>query len=270
MKATKKIVGAACALVAAVALSAGSTFAWFTTNSHVTAEGMQISVDTASEFLVVKAKGEENYSEATKYTVEDTTGNFNTDTHKLKPSAHDAFSAVADITDATKWYYEIAAANDSATGNGTKNYLGTAAADDISAYVYHDQLNFTMLQSNTNQSTVEGKGLCVTKIEVPAVAGFDNNAITVILACGTNIIEYKYNGSAYAFTANATQTDSTKPLLAETVKSGALTTVDIYVYYDGANAKVYTDNAAKLTGATLKFEFDLIPANVPAPATPTL
>ena len=42
MKATKKIVGAACALVAAVALSAGSTFAWFASNNTVTATNMLV------------------------------------------------------------------------------------------------------------------------------------------------------------------------------------------------------------------------------------
>lgn len=42
MKATKKIVGAACALVAAVALSAGSTFAWFASSGKASATGMQV------------------------------------------------------------------------------------------------------------------------------------------------------------------------------------------------------------------------------------
>ncbi len=42
MKATKKIVGAACALVAAVALSAGSTFAWFSSNEKVEVTGMRL------------------------------------------------------------------------------------------------------------------------------------------------------------------------------------------------------------------------------------
>ncbi len=46
MKATKKIVGAACALIAAVALSAGSTFAWFTANSQVSIGNVTADVVT--------------------------------------------------------------------------------------------------------------------------------------------------------------------------------------------------------------------------------
>lgn len=42
MKASKKIVGAACALIASVALAAGSTFAWFSSNSQVEVTGMRL------------------------------------------------------------------------------------------------------------------------------------------------------------------------------------------------------------------------------------
>jgi len=52
MKATKKIVGAAVALVAAVALSAGSTFAWFTAGGSVQASGMQVKATVPSSLLV--------------------------------------------------------------------------------------------------------------------------------------------------------------------------------------------------------------------------
>lgn len=57
MKATKKIVGATAALVAALALSAGSTFAWFSSNSSVTATGMNISVATTKNIVISKDEG---------------------------------------------------------------------------------------------------------------------------------------------------------------------------------------------------------------------
>ena len=53
MKATKKIVGAACALVAAVALSAGSTFAWFSSNGTVDATGLEVAVSTNNAYLII-------------------------------------------------------------------------------------------------------------------------------------------------------------------------------------------------------------------------
>lgn len=52
MKATKKIVGATAALVAALALSAGSTFAWFTANTEVSAEGMNVIVSVPTNLYI--------------------------------------------------------------------------------------------------------------------------------------------------------------------------------------------------------------------------
>lgn len=54
MKATKKIVGAACALVAAVALSAGSTYAWFAANNEVSADGMTVSAVSPANLLIAE------------------------------------------------------------------------------------------------------------------------------------------------------------------------------------------------------------------------
>ena len=54
MKATKKIVGAACALVAAVALSAGSTYAWFSANNSVKADGMSVSAVAPANLLIAE------------------------------------------------------------------------------------------------------------------------------------------------------------------------------------------------------------------------
>lgn len=52
MKATKKIVGAACALVAAVALSAGSTFAWFSSNDTVHVDGMKVQAKVPENLYI--------------------------------------------------------------------------------------------------------------------------------------------------------------------------------------------------------------------------
>ena len=58
MKATKKIVGAACALVAAVALSAGSTFAWFTSNANVSVGQISANVVTMGGDLQIAVKSQ--------------------------------------------------------------------------------------------------------------------------------------------------------------------------------------------------------------------
>lgn len=278
MKATKKIVGAACALVAAVALSAGSTFAWFSTNSTVTAKGLTLGVDTSTEFLVIKG----NLSAApslTDFSASDTSFNFDsTNNAKLKPSAHKAFNKDDLPGENTSWYYKTADASD---GSGSTKAEQEISSANFSKYVWKETVYITMLPDKTTGTpvVVEGDNLTVTEIKV-GEAGENklNSAITVVLVCGNNVIEYKWDKtqSKYVYsgldasTGAAATTDpvaaatpatalTNAQLLAAKVKSDAITTVDIYVYYDGDNSEVFTDNVAKLEGATIDFKFELVP-----------
>ena len=57
MKNSKKLIAAVAALVVALAVSVGSTFAWFTTNSKVAVTGIQANVTTGSSNLEVALVG---------------------------------------------------------------------------------------------------------------------------------------------------------------------------------------------------------------------
>ncbi len=92
MKATKKIVGAACALVAAVALSAGSTFAWFAQNAKVTVTGVEVKASVPTNLYIEKGY---------KSTVNDvnlTTIKFDDESAKLK-ALTPAAVLTADVTE---------------------------------------------------------------------------------------------------------------------------------------------------------------------------
>lgn len=140
MKATKKIVGAACALVAATALAAGSTFAWFSSNGTVSATGLNVNVSTNNAYLIIA----ENTTALTTTDAADlkeldlsTIGKTGETYTKLLPSAYKAIESVSgktvtlkekttkeegatetgapSITTATTWY----------TGQGTNFEDGT-------------------------------------------------------------------------------------------------------------------------------------------------
>lgn len=53
MKATKKLIGALAALVIAIAVATGSTFAWFTTNQKVTVESLDLQVTSGNDDLQI-------------------------------------------------------------------------------------------------------------------------------------------------------------------------------------------------------------------------
>lgn len=53
MKATRKLIGALAALVIAIAVATGSTFAWFTTNQKVTVESLDLQVTSGNDDLQI-------------------------------------------------------------------------------------------------------------------------------------------------------------------------------------------------------------------------
>lgn len=52
MKAMRKILPALCMLLVSAVMLGSSTFAWFSSNSKVTASGMQISVSTPTSLFI--------------------------------------------------------------------------------------------------------------------------------------------------------------------------------------------------------------------------
>lgn len=59
MKASKKLIGASAALIAALAVSVGSTYAWFTTSNSVTVGQIEAQVTTGSSSLEVRQVNKE-------------------------------------------------------------------------------------------------------------------------------------------------------------------------------------------------------------------
>lgn len=263
MKATKKIVGAACALVAAVALSAGSTYAWFTSNSTVTATGMKVEVNTSNAYLIIA-------DDASKLSDEAITMTLASGTEKLLPSAYEAGGSdllnkdgTGSITDEGTWY----------TAQGTSSTDGTLKGDkttltDFEKYVVWDDI-FVGLSAGSSE---------VTKINMsvtadPAwnsTAGTANNAISVVIlwkefGAGAssegaywNIAELKEDASTYG-AANHMFKDTGVNLdiggLEADENYANYIQIRVMVYFDGNNAAVKTSNAANLAGVTLDFTF---------------
>lgn len=87
----------------------------------------------------------------------------------------------------------------------------------------------------------------------------------VLVKCGTKWQVWKYDAEVgkgvqvktYKTTADAEE-DLTgqSTVIASSIKNGADAEVDVYVYYDGADAKIYSDNLENLAhdcGVTVTF-----------------
>ena len=224
MKATKKIVGAACALVAAVALSAGTTFAWFAQNNTVTADSMQVKANTNSPYLIIK--------QGTTLSGKATTAS-STINAALLPVAPVGDLTSTNITTVTSWGTGSSDdPNDANTGSTVTPLDGSAT---LSEYVATDSFMVGIVE---NSGTVQ-KDLVLSEVSITDY----NDGITVVVVCGNNIYSH------------STQVTSGAEKLADkslVTKDGVQ--VDVYIYIDGKNENVKSSNAANLSGTvTLKF-----------------
>lgn len=254
MKATKKIVGAACALVAAVALSAGSTFAWFTSNGEVTATGMQVNVKTDNSYMII-ADTVEGLQDGNKTL--DLSG---LGTKPLSPSAYEADSTltVGDeklITKEAQWYTgQGTSATDGTLETTSKTALTAGNFDDyvIVSHIYVSVLGATPVEKIN--MTFKSSGFNSTNS-----AATNNDAISVLILYRTMVNE-----------EGATETNWTKAEIKSADHTLGTTGIDVntgdidstkyvelcvMVYFDGNNEAVTTDNQLNLTGVALSFGF---------------
>ena len=267
MKATKKIVGAACALVAAVALSAGSTYAWFTSNGTVTAKGLEIDVNTNNSFLIIGSQ----LSELRPASADDTTFAYKKDISlapsgdvtKLLPSAYETTatldaSGTGSIVDPGSWYTAQGTSPTDGTMDTTTKEMLDADGKVFSNYVVVTDIYVSVAVGSQDVSKVElavrpatGSTWSATNSEAT-----NNDPITIVILSQT--IEYD-GGTLGTWTKN--QLDNTNGHgAASKLDLGGVTEDDyihikVMVYFDGNNTDVKSANAANLTGITLDFTF---------------
>lgn len=270
VKALKKQLGAAVAMVCVAAVALGSsTYAWFVSNNKVDATTASISAQSNAPFLVI------SNSAITAST---------TDTAVT--------TAVADATlypvqmveandDATtfKWQSAYATASNAATEKATTRF-NVQSADESKYYV---KQTFHVGTNGTTKG--QFKNLRVSAVTVTPGQENDElkNALRVMVVCGSEVAIYDQSGTLVTTYADTTKTDNAiTGLTTATVRiaNGTSTTaayltadgtnfpataggigdetVDVYIYYDGAVANIKTDNINKLGSvkATVSFTAD--------------
>ena len=104
------------------------------------------------------------------------------------------------------------------------------------------------------------KNLKVSKVELTSngTNGLEA-AMSVLVVCGDNWAVYKASDNGAVLTKYKDNVDATgyntDGVLAGTIAAATSVDVDVYVFYDGSETNVYTDNLSKLTaiGATITF-----------------
>lgn len=234
-KAIRKQLLAAVAMVLVAAVALGSsTYAWFANNNKVTATDMQVTAMSNQSFLLIsstKTTATEIQAEnktTTALTVSDAEA-------KLFPAAHATISKTSDAAiDQDNWYTAFSAdpaqvAMDSSTKTTLTAYTN---------YVIHKQVWITVAKNSTPVENLKVKATIANK------ASGDITQAKVLVTSATAAAEMSSASAEPATVLTNTQ-----------ISDSTVVPLDIYIFIDGNDSAVYTNNYDHLDTATISLEF---------------
>ena len=259
-KAKRSLLFSLFTLIMAVAITATSTYAWFVVNKEVTATNMQVTVKSDTTYLVISSSS----TLATDTSLELTAAN----PKDVLPVRYNASATPAEGN--TKW--ETASGTSYTNGAASGSYAAVATGS-LSIYTvkYTFYVGLTAT-SSANASNLKIKDLVVTNT---AASNPDNtfmDAVSVMVECidkGTD-----GTGTTSLACVNCTNTASTGGLnaltqsqcenlgtLATTVALEHVYQIDAYVYINGDNSVVKSENAAHIASFALEIQLEVTPAS---------
>lgn len=224
MKKFKKVIPALCMLMVSAIMLGSSTYAWFSMNKEVKAEGMNVTAKANTTYLEISTT--ENSGYATSVTISNAA-------KSVYPCAY-ASSAISgtEIT-AGKFYTANSTDFDKSNENVT-NYKEVELTEN--EYFYKNTLYLKL----SKDSEAYNQGLKITYN-----AGSSHAAVKAVV---------KIDNQTYHFTSNIITINSFA-LQADTAK-----TVEIYVYIDGTNDNVNSNwfNTENNLEGTVGVTFELV------------
>lgn len=255
MKKFKKVVPALCALLVSAVMLGSSTYAWFSMNTSVTAQGMQVSAKSDSQYFVVASTltAENKFPEATVDKVDASL------TQKGVGDKNDVYpvSKVATATDIVSeqgagkytngdtvavgdWFTASSPKRDKVKGDDTNDkLLKNVRKIEFGAKDYFLQYTF-YVGLEKNSSDYSGK--------VKINAASDNAAAKV--ACKISLLALPANTETLDQTFESVTTadvESTGTYDLTKANSSVIKVV-VYVYIDGEDAQIKSDGFTTLTG----------------------
>ena len=229
-KALKKQMGAAIAMVLVAAVALGSaTFAWFVSNNKVEATTSKISAQSNSAFMYIRDENASLFPAHWVTTDESAAGgNYN---GKDAASFYTAFGTSAD----EKGYVMDAKSLKKVTADGKTD--GSTDAAVAGKYAVMNTFFVGSKGANLENLKVES---CSIKGEASESAEFDG-ALRVLVTCGdkwvlcgpNSVLASSGGDSVLTSTVSATESE-----------------IKMFVFYDGDDAKIYTNNLEALKTAS--------------------
>lgn len=247
-KALKKQMGAAIAMVLVAAVALGSaTFAWFVTNNTVTANTNTISAQSNAAFMTIKYNGTAVGVDSTEDTATDNVGK------ALYPATFG--ENPTDAAPKGKFAYgygqTVTADGYMVNSEGLKLVNGTGSlADAVTGkYAVKEVFNISSRGQDLKNLRVHG----VTAGETTSESKLNSALRVLVYVDDTHWEVYDVNGT-FKYGSGAAA-----GVLAENVTHDVDTKVELYLFYEGSDDQIYTNNLTQLTSTkniTVQFEAD--------------
>ena len=269
-KALRKLIPTFVMVLLAATMVGTSTYAWFSMNKTVSVTGMQVEVKSDETYLLVNTGDNDTYAEIQTAGLK---------TVALTVSDGDAkiYPASPALTAAEAAYLSVAEGHNK-VGGGTIETAGVVVDNATKAAAVTNWFtanasapNAAAIDTSTAKQLTSFTGYVITRtayLTVAAGANGANNlhvtptfaqkgvgndlaaakALVVTSDGGFAVLSSTNNGSSVDISGSNTTLTSTTVL-----------TVTIYIYYDGDETPVNTNNKANLTGATISLAFDVSP-----------
>lgn len=246
-KALKKQMGAAIAMVLVAAVALGSaTFAWFVTNNKVDATTSTISAQSNAAYMYIRNK--DNTDTNSTSDVADIKDN-----KQLYPATwanhfdgSNNLSATAGI-----YQFETATALDpkaSAIDANTRRVVGAPDSTEVlDKYAVKNTFKVGTKGTKLTNLVVDTKADSISLVSVDGSNTQFDNALRILVKCGDNWVLCDKDHVIESSNNNLLK-DEVLPGDANEVE------VDIYVFYDGDDAAIYTNNLGSLKDASKKIK----------------
>lgn len=250
MKKFRKLVPALCMLLISAVLLGTSTFAWFSMNTTVTATGMQVTAKSNFTYLLIGKTA----TEVKGAGFNNTEANFGMakGEAELYPSAHETLTNAADVTELNgeqykNWYTSTSSdRNQSVTADSTKTYIGKT---DLGKYVLNKTVYLALAPDSVDATSIKAKVEITQDDETPG---------TTKTIAPVKVLVVTANGVYEFGTGNTDEIQILDGL--KSSSSAEAGKVEIYIYYDGTDGAVTTNNFANLDGAGVKITFSAVTA----------
>lgn len=258
-----KIVSAAAMLAVSASMLATSTYAWFSMNKTVSVDGMNLTAKSNNTYLLINkaettasgiqtaGKTEETFTDANAELYPASPALTDTEAGYLTTSGKDVTGAAittagavvdtpAEAAAVTNWFTAYALAPGAAA-------IDTTTARQLTTFTDYALVKTVYLTVAAGSDGANN--LTITPTFTQKGAGTDLTAAKVLVTTSDGAcvnLSSANNGTAVDIKGgNTTLTDS------------SVLTVNFYIYYDGDETPVYTNNIANLTGAEFEFEFNV-------------